>query len=242
MSTLVIDAGNTRIKWGVFADDVWALQGWVPTRDPLALNRAGVDWSGVEAVMGCNVAGPGVREAVESLLSERGLAPCWLTATGSACGVRNAYAEPGQLGTDRWAALIGAWNLYESPAIVVNAGTTMTVDILDEQGIFVGGCIVAGYELMRQSLAGNTAQLTLEEGRYSYFPDNTADAIASGAINALAGAVERMATHARQAATREPVIVLSGGDAARIESLLSGRVEVVDNLVLEGLRVVAAAG
>lgn len=151
------------------------------------------------------------------------------------CGVRSGYADPAQLGTDRWVALIGARHLISGTCVVVNAGTTMTVDALSADGIFLGGFIVPGYELMREALARNTAQLKLEAGRFSFFPDNTADAIASGALNALAGAIERMVQYVSRTGEDEPVVLVSGGDAQRLIGLLTAEPRLVDNLVLEGL-------
>ena len=88
---------------------------------------------------------------------------------------------------------------------------------------------------MRAALARSTAGLKLEDGGYTFFPATTADAIMSGAINALAGTVERKRRFMREAGEAEPRIVLSGGAAQVVERALNGAVEVVDNLVLEGL-------
>jgi len=111
----------------------------------------------------------------------------------------------------------------------------MTVDALNGEGLFLGGCIIPGAALMRDALARDTANLALRAGKFSYFPDNTGDAITSGAINALAGAVERMALYLRESTGAEPRIVLSGGDASLVEERLNAQGAVVDNLVLEGL-------
>jgi type III pantothenate kinase len=88
---------------------------------------------------------------------------------------------------------------------------------------------------MQDALARNTAQLERTAGRFLYFPDNTADAIMSGAINALSGAIDRMLGYMQEAAGHEPLVVLSGGAADALEPHLRGRVERIDNLVLEGL-------
>jgi type III pantothenate kinase len=149
--------------------------------------------------------------------------------------VKSGYAKPEQLGSDRWAALIGARHLCAGPCLVINAGTTMTIDALSGDGVFLGGCIVPGLALMQDALARNTAQLELAAGRFLYFPDNTADAIMSGAINALSGAVDRMLGYMQEAAGHEPLVVLSGGAADTLEPHLRGRVERIDNLVLVGL-------
>jgi type III pantothenate kinase len=111
----------------------------------------------------------------------------------------------------------------------------MTVDALTADGLFLGGMIVAGADLMRRVLARNTAALRPQAGKFAFFPASTADAIASGAVNALAGAVERMRRFMREAGQTAPLTVLSGGAAAALAPQLNGGAEAVDNLVLEGL-------
>jgi type III pantothenate kinase len=112
----------------------------------------------------------------------------------------------------------------------------MTVDALAADGVFLGGMIVPGIELMRGALARNTAGLRRRgAGRFAFFPARTADAIESGAINALAGAVERMQRFMREAGREAPLTVVSGGAAPVVAPQLTGPLEVVDNLVLEGL-------
>jgi len=239
MRVLAIDAGNTRVKWGLSEAGAWACQGWVATPESGALAQALDGVAAADRVVVSNVAGAAAHAAIAQAVARYGIAPRWLAATSELCGVKSSYAQPGQLGSDRWAALIAARHLYAAPCVVVNAGTTMTVDALSGDGLFLGGCIVAGLTLMQDALARNTAQLARADGRFLYFPDNTADAIMSGAINALAGAVDRMLGYMREAADDEPLVVLSGGAADVLEPQLRGRVERIDNLVLEGLVQVA---
>lgn len=236
---LAIDAGNTRIKLGSFDSGHWVRQ------SALATSAAGefeTQLHGLPApgrIVVANVAGEAVGERIRQALQQYPVVPHWLAAAREQCGVRSSYAEPARLGADRWAALIGARRLFEGACVVINAGTTMTVDALSAEGVFIGGCIVPGVDLMRDALARNTAQLRLQEGRFQFFPDNTADAIVSGAINALAGAVERVARSLEKTAGASPLLILSGGNAPQLEHQLNGRVEVVDNLVLEGLLEIA---
>jgi type III pantothenate kinase len=238
MRLLAIDAGNTRIKWGLNEDGRWLARDFVPTTRVEALAQALRAWPRAQRVIIANVAGEPVAEKLAAALAPQP-APSWVTACAEQCGVRSSYAEPAQLGADRWAALVGARHFHEGPSVVVNAGTTMTVDALAAEGIFLGGVIVAGYGLMRAALARDTAQLALRPGRFSFFPDNTGDAIASGAINALAGAVERMVRYMVEAGEDEPLVLLSGGDAAVLEARLQASVRVVEHLVLEGLVAIA---
>lgn len=239
MRVLAIDAGNSRIKWGWSDGRRWIEQSWIASAEADKLGALLATPAPPDKIVVSNVAGSAVRELIAAALEQFSARPCWIKSATQQGGITSSYDNPAQLGSDRWAALVGAWHLFRGPCVVVNVGTTMTVDALSDEGVFVGGFIVPGLELMRESLAKNTAQLRLEEGRFAYFPDSTADAIMSGAINALAGAVERMRHYMEETGQIAPVIVLSGGGAALIAPRLNARVEVVDNLVLEGLICIA---
>jgi len=235
MRILAIDAGNSRIKWGVHEDGSWRAQGWLATARAARLARAWASLEAPDSALAANVAGARVARAIVAASSRIGRRVRFIASAAAQCGVRNAYAEPRQLGPDRWAALIGARAIHAGPCVVVSAGTTLTVDALDAEGVFLGGMIVPGMELMRDALTRNTAALRPRAGRFAFFPARTADAIESGAINALAGAVERMLRFMREAGQVEALTVVSGGAAPLIARQLNGAVEVVDNLVLEGL-------
>ncbi|NTV09863.1 MAG: type III pantothenate kinase, partial [Zoogloea sp.] len=126
-----------------------------------------------------------------------------------------------------------ARGLTRAACLVVTAGTATTVDVLDAQGLFRGGLILPGLELMRRSLAGNTAQLPFADGHFADFPQNTADAIFSGCLHAQAGAVERM--FARIAGEPGAQCLLNGGAAAELAAVLDIPFRPADNLVLDGL-------
>ena len=235
MRILAIDAGNSRIKWGVHADGSWEVQGWVETARAARLRRAWADLEPPAAVIAANVAGSRVAATVAAAARRFKRRVRFARSATLQCGVRNSYDHPQQLGPDRWAALIGARGLHRGACVVVGAGTTLTVDALSADGVFLGGMIVPGAALMRGALARNTARLRPRQGRFAYFPAATADAIESGTVNALAGAVERMLRFMREAGEDAPLTVVSGGGARALAPHLNGTVEVVDNLVLEGL-------
>ena len=241
MKILAIDAGNTRIKWGLNQDGGWLIAAAIATDEAPTLRRALAAVPRADRIVIANVAGPGVAEIIGAALGGAAQ-PQWVVSRTEQCGVRSGYAEPSQLGADRWAALIAARNLYDGACAVVNAGTTMTVDALSADGVFLGGFIVPGVELMREALARNTAQLVQQAGEFSFFPDKTGDAIVSGSLNALAGAVDRMLGYMIEAGEEDPFVVISGGNAPLLEPRLAGRVEAVEKLVLEGLAVIGASG
>jgi type III pantothenate kinase len=243
---LALDAGNSRVKWGLYVPPRWLTLGVTPNAEigTLALR----DWQNLTRparVVGVNVAGEGVRLRIEALVGRWRLVPEWLTASAKAAGVVNSYAVPEQLGADRWAALVAARRRVSAKAatppaaIVVNAGTAVTIDALDGDGVFRGGMILPGLRLMLGALADNTAALKVAPGKHRDYPTNTADALYTGALSAICGAIATM--RGRLAAGGGDVVcVMSGGAAAEIAPHIAGGVDVVDNLVLDG--VLALAG
>lgn len=238
---LAIDAGNTRIKWGLHDGTRWRARAWVATAQAGRLKATFARLPRPHAIVISNVAGSSLRDKLRKTLPAEP-APQWLKSAREEAGIRSSYAAPAQLGCDRWAALIGAHRLFGGAAVVVNAGTALTVDALTADGVFAGGMIAPGVQLMRHALADNTAGLKLRPGRFSYFPDSTGDAIMSGAINASCGAIERMARFLEDAGQGAPLCVISGGGAALLAPHLNLEVKLVDNLVLEGLLTIARGG
>jgi type III pantothenate kinase len=238
MSILAVDAGNTRIKWGLW-DGGWLRQDSVAKDDVPLLAVAWQLLDRPRHVIASNVAGAQVREWLNAWARSRGLAVRWVTSQPEQCGVKNGYREPAQLGADRWAALVAARHLAGGAALAVNAGTAVTIDALTQEGEFLGGLIVPGLDLMAVALARGTAGLPRAPGAIAQFPGTTADAIASGAMQSVCGAIERME---RALAERgaEPEILLSGGAAQVIRNHLGRPVRLVPNLVLDGLRWIAA--
>lgn len=234
MSILCLDSGNTRLKWGVRDGRAWHGQGVLPVADLHDLTVS------AERIVACNVAGATGRAAIEALGSRLGVAVQWVQARPEQCGVSNGYDHPDQLGADRWAALIGARALHAGPALVVMSGTATTVDVLDVQGHFQGGLILPGLALMHEALAAGAADLPVAAGQWREWPRNTFDAIASGCLEATAGAIERMfRCLAKQPAA---LCLLSGGGATAVSPRLTLPHRVVDNLVLEGLARIAESG
>lgn len=241
---LVLDCGNSRLKWGLAGPQGWVSHGNVANQEIGTLALRG--WQNLPRparVVGVNVAGEATRVRVEAQLVRWRTAPEWLIASEQAGGVYNRYARPSQLGPDRWAALIAArqrvaGELFPVSCVVVNAGTAVTVDALDSTGVFRGGIILPGLNLMLHVLASNTAALRTPPGRFHDFPINTADALASGALQAVCGAIEQMRRHLDEDGPL-PKAYLSGGAAADVAPHLTAPVEVVDNLVLEGVLALA---
>jgi type III pantothenate kinase len=238
---LAIDAGNSRVKWGLHGGGQWLKTGMVPNSEAVDLRRV---WQALDPpaeIVISNVAGSGMARVIADALRCWPVAPRWVVATAEQCGVRNGYDDPACLGSDRWAALIAARHLCPEGCLVVNAGTALTVDALSGAGVFLGGIIVPGLACMKSALAASTASVRVEHGRFRDFPACTADAVHSGALMAAVGAVDQMAARLERAEGRTASCVLSGGDGERLRPLLRRETKLVENLVLEGLIRIALA-
>ena len=231
---LCLDAGNSCLKYGLFSGGQWHVQG---TLDYAELDQLRQRLSAIpQRLIVCNVAGAEVAGMLEQLATTFGLKPEWFSSTHSACGVTNGYSLPTQLGADRWAALIGARGMHTGNSVVVMSGTATTIDVLEAGGKFCGGVIIPGLMLMRRSLASGTADLPMADGNFDALPRNTSDAIASGAIQATLGAIERIASKAfADSKETDNLCLVSGGAADVLVSHLQIPCRAVTNLVLEGL-------
>jgi len=237
---LLVDLGNSRLKWASSAAGQW--------RPGVAAYR-GVEmdelleqtWSELPlpqvAVMAA-VAADADREALERWIEGRWRIPVHsVRARPELAGVVNRYRDPAALGPDRWAALIGARaELPEDAVCVVDCGTAVTVDALTADGQFAGGVIFPGLALLRESLKAGTAGLRAAEGNEaSCLALSTADGIAAGTLYGLAGAIERVCGEFERALGEPAKLVMTGGDADHIAALLLRPALRVPDLVLKGL-------
>jgi type III pantothenate kinase len=240
---LLIDAGNTRVKWALAAADsalgVWITQGAVSHADMPQLELAWCEAAathGVNRILIANVAGNALRVQLEYVL-QRCLPEVtleWFASEPALAGVTNGYRNPAQLGCDRFAAAIAGHTLAPGvPVVVVNCGTATTIDAVTPDGVFLGGMILPGLGLMASSLARNTAQLPqiAQDGKLpDGFADNTDDAILSGILAAQSGAIEHAC-----AAHHAEACIISGGAAPYIAPMLKVPYRIVENIVLIGL-------
>ena len=244
---LLIDAGNTRIKWALVGADAtlgaWAAQGVLAHG---AAHEAAAQWQQVEVreIWISNVAGGEVRQHLAQVLGQAlPLVPLhWFVSSASAGGLVNGYRDPTQLGCDRFAAAIGAGILFPKQALlVVNCGTATTLDAVSDDARFIGGMILPGLGTMAKALNRQTAQLPAvahSVSNWVQLADNTEDAIISGCLAAQTGAILSGLTLLRTQ-FGSVLCILSGGAAKMISAALTQPHQVLDNLVLHGLQAVA---
>ena len=237
---LVIDIGNTRTKWALAGDDGRLSEFEVCMNANIAASNLSAASQKADRALIANVAGDALAQQIAQLLMP--LEVSFISASAQAGGVTNGYAKPEKLGADRWAALVAAWHINKHPSLVVNVGTAVTIDALDSKGAFLGGCIMPGLRVMHESLSNNAAQLKVGEGISQNFPINTQDAIATGSLNAVAGAIGIMLKRLEKQCGWLPKLILSGGDANKIADALKlnlKQVIITENLVLQGLVLLA---
>lgn len=235
---LLIDIGNSRLKWGQLQDGTIAAQtavdhlqsdwqnqlfnAWQPLATPEKLAISSVATSGklADVIALAKQLWPQIEVIIP-------------TSTANGFGVKNAYEYPQKLGIDRWLCLIATRHLYREAAWIIDCGTAITIDFMDEQGVHEGGLIAPGLTLMKKSLTQNTAALNIST--QTYLPELanfTEAAIFTGTLYAAVGLIE-------QALKTKPAnakIVLTGGDAELIRMNLLRHTVIIDpELVLKGL-------
>ncbi|TAL89886.1 MAG: type III pantothenate kinase [Rhodanobacter sp.] len=237
---LLLDLGNSRLKWALHDRSPGCLAHRALDWQEDIAGELAEAWAGLprpEMVVGASVV-DGARESRLAEITQQIFActPHWLRTPASACGVRNAYAEPRRLGVDRFLAMVAAHAAYRTPCVLVSAGTALALDALGADGQHLGGLIAPGVRLMQQSLLESTALVRPQRpGDILELADNTADAVTSGCWQAAAALVERFHAHMQPRLGATPTLILGGGDAQQLASMLPVSTVLVRDGVLHGL-------
>jgi type III pantothenate kinase len=246
--TVLVDIGNTRLKWAT-------LEGGKLVRHGSAVHRDSVD-DAIAAladslpprarVVAANVAGTVVADRLRALVASRpGASLELVTTTAERFGVRCGYAEPSRLGVDRWVAVLAAFHAAGGAACAIDAGTAVTFDAVDGSGLHLGGLIFPGVRLLAAALDRNTSNIgrTAEAAAVARGLDllgrTTDAAVGHAAWLALAAALDRAVATVERALGRRPVVYLTGGDAEALQGWLETQAELRADLVLEGLALFA---
>ncbi|MGE9548851.1 biotin--[acetyl-CoA-carboxylase] ligase [Snodgrassella sp. CS2] len=238
---LLLDAGNSKLKWA------WVENGCILSYGKAAyydLQPLIQDWAkqgcGTERIIGCAVCGEARQQQIAAILPQPVL---WLPSMPEALGICNHYRNPAEHGADRWFNLIGSRRYTKQACVVVSCGTAVTVDALTDTNHYLGGSILPGFHLMKEALSRRTANLNRPLGKAYAFATTTPNAMASGIMDAVCGAIVLMHERLQQKiGTGKPVdIIITGGGANKVAQalpntfVLDNRIEIVDNLVLYGL-------
>ncbi len=240
---LLVDIGNTAVKWALFESGNRLDGGRVIHRGQDLGAVFSAAWDGLPRpmrVVVANVAGETVAVSLADWAAKRwSLQPEFVQAGKTAGGVSNAYDNVTELGVDRWAALVGAYHQVDGPVCVIDCGTAITIDLLSADGRHQGGVILPGVSLLKGVLLKETANVLSSQGGPASKPvaSSTGAGVHSGAVHMAVAAIDRIVNDhvARQGDALE--LVITGGDAAEILTLLARRARHDPELVLKGLAI-----
>ncbi len=241
---LLVDVGNTRIKWRLWEQGQTGPGGSLLHKG-LALTGLGERlWSDLKRpsqVMIANVAGAAMATALRDWIKQAWQLEPWFAMTAATgFGVSNAYAIPAQMGVDRWVAMIGARAKLGHSCCIVDCGTAVTVDALTAEGQHLGGVIFPGVRLMREALYRDTRQIPAEDqGQPTVFGRSTRDCVWGGTTHAVAAAIDGIAERMEEKLPGETQRLLTGGDADLLLPYLRGRYRLEPELIFQGLLVMA---
>lgn len=248
--TVVVDIGNSQMKWArVAGDRLVDLSQFAHAPDErLALEAFGAAIrQGPERVVVANVAGDGLLAKLRALVTDQGAEFVAIIAAAEQFGVQCAYADPSRLGADRWVGVIAAHRLISGPACIIDAGTTVTLDAVTRDGKHLGGLIMPGPKLAAAALnretrgIGATAPAASLPGGLDLLGRSTNDAVAYGTMLGNAAAIDRAIGTVANSLGDRLTVVLTGGGAAALEPWLETEVSLRPHFILEGLAYIASA-
>jgi type III pantothenate kinase len=245
---VLVDIGNTRIKWALYDGKRLGQHGSAVHRgvpDAALQTFARVLPRDVKRVIVANVAGDALAQGLRAVVHEPTIVE-FVATSAERFGVRCAYSEPQRLGVDRWVAVLAAHRLAAGAACIIDAGTAVTFDAVAADGAHLGGLILPGAQLLAAALDRNTSHVgatpmaAAAPKGLALLGRDTAVAVGHGAMLALAAALDRAARTVATAVGATPTVYLTGGDAAQLRDWLETKVEPRADLVLEGLALFAA--
>ena len=244
MYRLLIDIGNSRLKWVLWHPSRPRYGGVVASK-PIDWQLLDQQWQRLPPIETATIAAVAavaqLTELMERIQARWQVVPQQLHSAAVWRGLRSGYREPSQLGVDRWLVLVAATAEYSGPLCVVDCGSAVTIDVVTADGQHGGGWIVAGVTLQRQLLQQGTDQVTMQNppvvatSQPFAWGDCTTAAVANG-IDAMLAATIECARRQWQAETGSVVtLLLTGGDAPRLQPLLEPPLQFDKELLFKGM-------
>lgn len=244
MKTLLIDLGNSALKWRFQDANLSIRSGRIEyTQQSIAsdLVTGMRDLSAPDRIMVASVVTKEISRILDRFLLDKWQLGGEYFQTGShSFGITNGYQKPETLGCDRWAAMIAAYQAQKRSVLVVDCGTAMTLDGIDDEGHHIGGAIAAG---LNTGIAALTQRTTLEvgsrhmQGKQNLFATSTVQGVQAGALFGAVALIEYAADE-MVALGHEPILYITGGDARLIIQRLDREHVYAPDLVLDGLALV----
>jgi type III pantothenate kinase len=235
---LLVDFGNTRLKWALWGNGRRAMGGVFVHGDTTLEAALSSNWTALskpDAILVASVVGAGLENELRQLLEAHfDRAPEFVRSPAEAIGIVNSYAEPERLGVDRFLALAALHDLAPRAQILVSCGTALTLDALSADGRHLGGLIAPSPTLMRRALGSATARVGDHAGQLVEIATNTADAAYSGCVLSSVALIQRFRSQVEQRIGMPFSVVGDGGGLDEWLPLMPD-VERGRDLVLRGL-------
>ena len=232
MSVLLIDIGNTRIKWQT------RRQGQILAEGHVDKDKA-PHYAWPDEVDEVAVSSVSTNEELHELFDARyGHRLRWIAhpVEGHA-GFHHCYTDPKRLGVDRWLAMLGARAMFTDHLLVVDAGTALTLDLLDESNQHHGGYIVPGQQMAQRALFGGTDRVrpfSDERHDTDLAPGKSTVACVSAGIVHQQVALVKSVAYSHQ----DYRLVITGGDGAQLAEWLDSGY--YPNLIFDGMELLCA--
>jgi len=243
---LLLDMGNTRLKWAWQIGEAFLPGGEMVHAGQLdkeQLARISRHHTPSQVLAVC-VAGAIVMTSLNTQIQQQFEKEVeFVTAVTQGEGITNAYAQPTQLGSDRWAALVAAHQGWPGYLCVIDAGSALTLDLVRPDGQHLGGYILPGLRMMQSCLLERTAiplsTVTVSPDSSTQPGTSTSSCITNGALQAACGLIERTTLELEQQCKETVQCLLTGGDSHYLAAALTIPHVVEPYLVLKGLAYIA---
>ena len=238
MVVLEIDIGNSRVKWRRFANDCKEVKSRGINLDINGFLAEQANLEKPSAVRLSNVSDSKISSKIADWTGIKwNIQPTVAVVCAECSGVKIQYKDVSRLGVDRWLAMLAAYNQSNGPCLIIDSGTAFTLDVINEEGLHLGGYILPGLRLMRESLVSKTGirladqvpEPRLELG------NSTQEAVFNGGVASLVALAEREIEEQRKKGFK-PDVFITGGDASVLDDLLAyTKSKIAEDLVLDGL-------
>ncbi len=249
MNIIAVDIGNTNINIGLFLDGKEQLIESIPggsrikltsclknawDKIPVAKSSKEKKRDGVIIISSVN---PAWAELIADIAKEALDERIYIIGKDIPLPMTCWVDEPEKVGTDRVVAAAAAYDVVGDAVVVADFGTAVTIDLVDQNGIFQGGVICPGFEISAQALKDNTAQLPNIKVTKPKTPygKNTADAINCGLYYSIIGALEEVVRRYAEQIGKWPQTIITGSGAKTIKDDCEFIDNYVPNLVVKGI-------
>jgi type III pantothenate kinase len=249
MNVIAVDIGNTNISVGLFLDGKEDFIRSIPGRSEGELRECLVGaWAKIpvlersrerkrDGVIVVSSVKPVWTDLVRRIADEDLDEKIRVIGEDIPLPISTWLDEPKKVGTDRIVAAAAAFDVVEDAVVVADFGTAVTIDLVDEHGVFQGGVICPGFEISAQALKDNTAQLPKVTVHRPEEPlgRNTADAINCGLYYSIIGGMEEIIRRYAEQIGRWPQTVITGSAAEMIREDCPFVDNYVPHLVIKGI-------